>query len=78
MAQRIKLYIVLLAIWGLFALCETTYGDSKIYWTDRDAGVIQRANLDGSSIENIITDVVKPHGIAIDTTDGKMYWCEVG
>jgi sugar lactone lactonase YvrE len=56
----------------------TTSGDSKMYWTDDDAGRIQRANLDGSSIENIITGVEQPRGIAIDIADGKMYWCEVG
>ncbi|GAG02470.1 unnamed protein product, partial [marine sediment metagenome] len=57
---------------------ETVTTTEMMYWTDNDAGRIQRANLDGSSIENIIIGLWQPRGIAIDIADGKMYWCEVG
>jgi len=78
MARRKNLLVVVLVIMGISNLSETACGDSRIYWTDNDAGRIQRANLDGTGIENIITGVTQPRGIAIDSTDGKMYWCEVG
>ncbi|MDY6992370.1 MAG: hypothetical protein SVR94_07160 [Pseudomonadota bacterium] len=48
---------------------------SKMYWTDYISGKIQRANLDGSEVEDILT--VAPYalgGIAIDETHQKMYW----
>ena len=47
----------------------------KIYWTSYTK--IQRANFDGSEVEDI---VVYPHwapeGIALDVTGGKMYWLD--
>ncbi len=79
MGQRTNLYhVIILAIFGYFVLCGMTYGDSKMYWTDKDAGIIKRADLDGSSIENIISGLAQPRGIAIDITCGKIYWCERG
>ena len=39
---------------------------NKIYWTDQDTGKIQRANLDGTSIEDLITTgLYVPLGIAL-------------
>ncbi len=46
----------------------------KMYWTDSGTEKIQRANLDGSNIENIVTGVEAPNGIALDVAGGKMYW----
>ena len=41
-------------------------------------GKIQRANLDGSNIEDLVTQVVTgPVRIALDVEGGKMYWTEV-
>lgn len=37
----------------------------KIYWAANGDGKIQRANLDGSGIENLVTGLVNPHGIAL-------------
>ena len=49
----------------------------KIYWTT--AGKIQRANLDGSNIEPLVTTGLRyPHGIALDVAGGKMYWTDFG
>ena len=51
--------------------------DLKIYWTDLDAGTIQRANLDGSGMEDLITTgLVEPTAIALDVASGKMYWID--
>ena len=30
-------------------------GDGKVYWTNPGADTIQRANLDGSGLENLVT-----------------------
>ena len=59
----------------------------KMYWTSwwftdyyqrETAGKIQRANLDGSNIEDLVTDLSFPGGIALDVINGKMYWTDSG
>ena len=41
---------------------------AKLYWTDEDTGNIQRANLDGSQRENLITRGLQwPFGLALWT-----------
>ena len=57
---------------------------SKMYWAVRGGGFvpqIQRANLDGSGVEDLVKDVPmndpvlgQPIGIALDVGAGKMYW----
>ena len=48
---------------------------SKMYWTD-NRGRIQRANLDGSQIETLVSGLGYPNGIALDMAGGKMYWTD--
>ena len=56
----------------------------KVYWSDRgDVGdqrvnpKIMRVNLDGSSLETIVsTDLMSPVGIALDTANGKVYFTD--
>ena len=49
----------------------------KMYWTDRETDKIQRANLDGSQIEDLVTTGLHyPNGLALDVTGGKMYWTD--
>ena len=51
----------------------------KMYWTDVGTHKIQRANLDGSNIEDLIsTGLIYPQGIALDLTGRKMYWTDGG
>ncbi len=51
----------------------------KMYWTDAGTHKIQRANLDGSNIEDLITTgLIYPQGIALDLTGKKMYWTDGG
>ena len=45
---------------------ELDLGAGKIYWADARAGKIQRANLDGSNVEDVLTNVLTPFGIAIE------------
>ena len=55
----------------------------KIYWTntfdddEQGTGKIQRANLDGSQIEDLVTSGLGwPIGISLDAAAGKMYWTD--
>ena len=47
----------------------------KMYWTDPDTAKIQRADLDGMNVEDLVTTGLDaPLGIALDVAGGKMYW----
>ena len=48
------------------------------YWADWEDGKIQRANLDGSEVEDLITGLGSLYGIALDVPGGKVYWTSVG
>jgi DNA-binding beta-propeller fold protein YncE len=48
--------------------------NKKIYWSDFGTGKIERANLDGSSRESIITGLTSILGIALDISNDKIYW----
>lgn len=41
----------------------------KVYWTDSLTGKVQRANMDGSGVEDLITGLSYPYGIALDLTN---------
>ena len=50
-----------------------------IFWTDRGTDKIQRMNLDGTNIEDIITiERGILGGIALDVAGSKMYWTDWG
>lgn len=52
----------------------------KMYWTGTDpvlGGVLRRANLDGSGVENLVTGLGLVNGIALDVAGGKMYWVDL-
>ena len=56
-----------------------TTGTSKLYWTDWGTDKIQRANLDGSGIEDLVTNGLDgPNSLALDMAGGKMYWTDAG
>ena len=51
----------------------------KMYWTDFGTDKIQRADLDGSNVEDLVTTGLDiPFGIALDVRAGKMYWTDAG
>ena len=50
----------------------------KIYWADGSANKIQRANLDGSQKQDLVTGLEGVDGFALDASGGKMYWTERG
>ena len=54
-------------------------GASKLYWTDSGTDKIQRSNLDGSGVEDLVTTGLDwPGGIAVDVSGGKIYWTDSG
>ena len=62
----------------------------QIYWTGADedlrsrggilsgTGKVQRANLDGSNIETLVTGLEAPFGITLDADGGQIYWTDAG
>lgn len=57
----------------------------KIYWTNQNwdrftgaitASTIQRANLNGSNVQDIVTGLGTVEGIALNTATGKVYWTD--
>ena len=56
-------------------------GVNRMYWTDDGTDKIQRSNLDGSGVEDLVTSddgLEDLGGIALDVSGGKMYWTEAG
>jgi hypothetical protein len=51
---------------------------AKLYWADQASGKIQRSNLDGTGVQDVLAGLEDPSGVAIDPTAGKLYWCEDG
>ncbi len=50
-----------------------------IYWTDWDTNKIQRAHLNGSNVQDLVTTGLgSPYGIALDVAGDKMYWADAG
>ena len=55
-------------------------GTSKLYWSDWGTDKIQRADLDGSNVEDLVSGagLNGPDGLALDMAGGKMYWTDAG
>ena len=53
-------------------------GPLLLYWTDSGTDRIQRANLDGSGVEDLVTGLRNPSGLALDAGAGKLYWADGG
>ncbi len=52
-------------------------GANRMYWTNAGRDKIQRSNLDGSGVEDLVTTgLSSPYGIALDVSGGKMYWTD--
>lgn len=51
--------------------------EGKVYWADYVAHKIQRANLDGSNVEDLVdTGLLSPWALAIDSVDRVIYWSD--
>jgi len=72
--MRYATLCVIASALALAALPARTSG-SAIYWADYDAGVIQRAGLDGSGVQEVLKCF--PQGIALDLDARRMYWTDI-
>jgi len=52
--------------------------EAKMYWADPSNGTIQRANLDGTGLETLVSDLARPNDLALDNINDKLYWTESG
>lgn len=53
--------------------------EGRIYWTDDEVCVIQRAYLNGSNQEPVVTSEVQhPDGMAVDWIARNLYWTDTG
>ncbi|MCG8461765.1 MAG: hypothetical protein MI919_36245 [Holophagales bacterium] len=68
------LSIVLLAV----VPGDPGWGREKMYWTTFSAGdkTVERADLDGTNIELLVSGLISPGGLDLDTNRGKVYWAE--
>lgn len=87
-----KINIFIAAIFAIFSFTSACTNDgvtepkdsseitnSQIFWTDKDSKKIQRANLDGSDIVDILTSadgLINPRGIVIDTSKRNIIWAD--
>ncbi len=70
-----RLMVIFLCLF--YIISSSLYAQDKIYWVNQRDKKIQRSNLDGSSIEDIVTSGLnRPYGIAIDNIRGKVYWTD--
>ena len=64
------------------AVTVTTAGTmtQSMYWVDRGTDKIQRADLDGSNIQDLVTrpTLTTPTDMALDIAGGKIYWMDDG
>ena len=76
------MFRIIITTVGLFLvlICSplNVVAQSKMYWTDRNTSKIQRSDLDGSNIEDLVTTGINgPFYIDLDLSNGKMYWTDV-
>lgn len=60
--------------WATAAMQSVTV--PKIYWSDVTTNQIQRANLNGTGQEGVVSGLTSPDGLAIDSASGKVYWTD--
>jgi sugar lactone lactonase YvrE len=73
-------FLMALVLFGLMLLHpHTGVAQNKMYWTNQNfPPKIQRANLNGAGVEDLVTGLSIPIGIALDVAAGKMYWTDSG
>lgn len=50
---------------------------NQMYWAHSGEGRIQRAGLDGSRVETLVSGLNSPYGIALDLNKQMMYWTDL-
>ncbi|MCU0285665.1 MAG: hypothetical protein MUF15_04625 [Acidobacteria bacterium] len=67
--KKIFVMMLIFLIMGIYLSAQ-----AKIYWVDDSTGKVQRANADGSSVQDLVTGLTNPYGIIIDNVNDKIYW----
>ncbi len=63
----------------LRAIGGIALAEDKLYWTEWGKDSIKRSSLNGKKVESIGSFIQSPIGIAVDTTENKVYWTnEIG
>lgn len=70
--KRIPLIFIVVLLISVVQTIGYAQGRPKIYWTESDK--IRRANLDGTNVEDVITELGSPSDIALDTLNQNIYW----
>ena len=59
--------------------CGSPAVGQKMYWCDGSANTVNRANLDGSGSEVVVSSGLStPDGMILDPVNDKIYWAEQG
>jgi DNA-binding beta-propeller fold protein YncE len=64
--------------WSTIARDGRSVGREKLYWSDRVANTIRRANLDGSQVETLVDGMDEVRGVAVDWQRHMLYWADNG
>jgi sugar lactone lactonase YvrE len=52
--------------------------NKKLYWTDRENSGLYRSNLNGTSVEKIVSGASNPTDLALDVERGYLFWSDWG
>ncbi len=75
MTARLRNPLVGIAVTVAFGFGDSTTNAQKVYWTDPSSRKIQRADMDGNSVEDLVTTAPSSaSAIALDLMAGKMYF----
>lgn len=71
-----RLVYILLSVFFTFNALTLAYAErkGKIYWTERHK--IRCANLDGTDVEDLVTQQNLANHLTLDQNHGKMYWTD--
>ena len=50
--------------------------EGYLYWSDSSRDEIFRAHLNGSAQEQVVDQMVRPDGIAVDSVGRNLYWTD--
>ncbi|MDM8553982.1 choice-of-anchor D domain-containing protein [Desulfococcaceae bacterium HSG7] len=73
-----RTYILMTALLLTMVISSAAISADKMYWTDYGTDKIQRADLNGDNVEDLVEGLDAPYGIALDLNGGKMYWADGG
>ena len=62
----------------LFTFLASPLPASVVFFCDEDSDSIRTANLDGTDVTTVVSELYMPRGVAIDPVTGKVYWTDAG